>query len=128
MLKRSWLRDLFARPITRPAHPVRRRARLALEALEGRDVPATFTVTNALDDGSAGSLRWAVAQANATPGADTINFSSLFNAAQTITLTGGQLTLTDTTGATSITRPGRGLTVSGGGQSLVFRVNPGVTA
>src|SRR5438309_11987595 len=117
MLKRSWLRDLFARPITRPAHPVRRRARLALEALEGRDVPATFTVTNALDDGSAGSLRWAVGRANATAGADTISFSSLFNLAQAITLTAGQLTLTDTA-TTTITGPGANLlSVSGNNTS-----------
>ena len=38
----------------------------------------------------------AVAQANADGGGDTIVFSSLFNTPQTITLTSGQLELTDT--------------------------------
>jgi hypothetical protein len=28
--------------------------------LEDRIVPSTFTVTNTLDDGSVGSLRWAI--------------------------------------------------------------------
>jgi predicted outer membrane repeat protein len=36
---------------------------------------ATFTVTSLADDGSAGTLRWAVNQANAAAGVDTINFS-----------------------------------------------------
>ena len=31
-----------------------------LEVLEDRTVPSTFTVTNTLDDGSVGSLRWAI--------------------------------------------------------------------
>ena len=35
----------------------------------------TFTVTNALDDGS-GSLREAIDLANATTGADTIDFAA----------------------------------------------------
>ena len=34
-----------------------------------------FTVTNTLDDGSAGSLRWAINQANANSGIDTIDFN-----------------------------------------------------
>ena len=47
---------------------------------------ATFTVTN-LDDSGPGSLRDAIAQANATPDADTINFA----VTGTITLTSGSL-------------------------------------
>jgi len=38
-------------------------------------VPQTYTVTNTLDDGSTGSLRWAISQANAHAGADTIDFN-----------------------------------------------------
>ena len=66
-----WLRQLFR---SAPAVPVVRahRTRLGLQRLEERDTPVTFTVTNVLDDGSTGSLRWAVGQANSTSGADTV--------------------------------------------------------
>ena len=66
MIKRAWLRSLFARP---KSSPVRRRPRL--EALEDRLVPAAYHVTSLLDDGSAGTLRDAITQANANPGPDT---------------------------------------------------------
>ncbi len=36
----------------------------------------TFLVTNA-NDGGTGSLRWAIEQANATPGPDSIDFESI---------------------------------------------------
>jgi hypothetical protein len=74
MTTRSWIRKLFARSV---AHPIRKRphrARLAVQALEDRTVPSTFTVTNLLDDGSVGSLRWAVGQANTAGGDQTIDF------------------------------------------------------
>jgi Right handed beta helix region len=51
------------------------RARLALEPLEERAVPATFTVTN-LNDGDPGSLRQAISAANAAADADIINFTA----------------------------------------------------
>jgi len=66
MTSRSWLRSLLARP---KSSPVRRRPRL--EALEDRLVPAAYHVTSLLDDGSAGTLRDAITQANANPGPDT---------------------------------------------------------
>src|SRR4051812_27672852 len=44
-----------------------------LEALEGRLLYATFTVTTAGDSG-AGSLRQAILSANTTPGVDTVAF------------------------------------------------------
>jgi hypothetical protein len=55
-----------------------RRHRLDLERLEDRLAPATFTVTNTLDDGNPGCLRWAINQANLTAnvgGPDTIAFN-----------------------------------------------------
>src|SRR5262245_4405369 len=126
MSMRSWIRDLFARPSTRTIRKAPRRARLRLEALEERAVPATFTVLNNLDDGSAGSLRWAVDQANASAGADTIDFGDgsasggtnfLDSTPDTITLGGSQLELTDAA-TTTIGGPGANLlSISGGGLS-----------
>lgn len=53
---------------------------------------ATYTVGNVNDSGP-GSLRDAISQANANPGADTITFAS--NVSGTITLTTGSLVITD---------------------------------
>ena len=50
-----------------------RRSRLSLESLEDRLAPATFTVTTTADAG-AGSLRAAITAANASAGADSIEF------------------------------------------------------
>jgi hypothetical protein len=96
--------------------------RLHVEALDERTMPSTFTVTNLLDSG-AGSLRAAVAAANANPGADAINFATT----GTIGLTSGQLDITD---SVTINGPGAGaLTVSGNHASRVFGIagNPTVT-
>ncbi len=49
---------------------------LAVEELEARVAPATFTVVNANDSG-AGSLRQAILDANAAGGADDIAFSGV---------------------------------------------------
>ena len=100
-----------------------------MEVLEARWLPSTFTVTNLLDDGSVGSLRWAVNQVDHTEGANTINFdSTVFNAAKTITLTGSPLELSNAGGAETITGPAAGVTISGGGLSRVFQVDNLVTA
>ena len=129
MTTRSSSRKLFTRPVARTIRKAPRRARLAMEELEDRVCLSTFTVTNTLDDGSTGSLRWAIGQADATGGADTINFDgTVFSTAQTIPLGGTQLELSDTTGATTITGPAAGVTVSGNNLSRVFQVEPGVTA
>ena len=62
-------------------------------------------------------------------GANTIDFdSTVFNTPQTITLTGGQLELSNTSGTETITGPAAGVTVSGGGLSRVFQVDANVTA
>ena len=49
-------------------------ARLRLDRLEDRSVPAVFTVSTTLD-GGAGSLRQAILDANARPGPEVIDFA-----------------------------------------------------
>jgi hypothetical protein len=117
MTATSWFRrPTSARP--RPAaKPARRPFRPRLEALEARTVPSSFLVSN-LNDGGSGSLRQAVLDANAHPGADTIRFAPGLSG--TIHLTGGELDVTDDV---SIQGPGPStLTVSGSGLSRVFGV------
>jgi hypothetical protein len=128
MTMRSWIRNVFTRPAPRPIRKAPHRKRLSVEALEDRTVPSTFSVLNTLDDGSVGSLRWAVEQANLNAGADSIEFdSSVFSSPQTITLTDGPLMLTDAA-ATAITGPGANLlSISGNNESLVFAVNSGAS-
>lgn len=108
------------RPGRTPAKPA---FRPTLTALAPRALLATLTVNGVADDGSAGTLRWAVGQANQSVEADTISFSNLFDTPQTITLTGGSLTLTGSA-ATTITGPGANLlAVSGGNAVGVFVVD-----
>src|SRR5262249_31102316 len=93
-----------------------------LEALGDRIVPSTFHVTT-LADAGAGSLRDAVAAANARAGADTIVFDNGLTG--TIALTGGELDITD-----DVKINGSGadkLTVSGSNLSRVFQVEAGET-
>ena len=61
--------------------------------------------------------------------AQTITFDpTVFATAQTITLAGSQLELSNTSGAETIIGPAVGVTVSGGGLSRVFQVDATVTA
>ena len=60
-----------------------------LEALEDRTVPSTLTVPSAADDGSAGTLRAIIADAQS---GDIIRFAPSL-AGQTITLTSGELAI-----------------------------------
>ena len=53
---------------------------------------------------------------------------NVFDTPQTITLSQGQLALSDTSLMTSITAPAASLTISGGGKSRVFEVDSSVTA
>ena len=86
---------------------------------------STFTVTSTADDGSNGTLRWAIDKAIASNQSAAIVFSSLFNLPQTITLTGGSLGLTSTD-TTTITGPGANLlTISGNKTSGVFDIDGG---
>jgi hypothetical protein len=128
----SWLRS--ARSLLVPSgtenghHPTRLRkramaAQLSVERLEDRTVPSTFTVHNLADSGP-GSLRQAVLDANAQPGADVIRFAPAARDG-TIALTGGELSITDDL---TINGPGaRRLTISGNDASRVFSVSGGAT-
>lgn len=124
------------RPVQRFAFASRpdqhHRRRPVLEVLEGRALLATFTVNSLGDAGTgsngAGDLRYCINQANANDQANTIVFdSSVFSTPQTITLSGGQLELSDTGGTQTITGPAAGVTI-GGGNSRVFQVDSGVAA
>ncbi|MBI1918423.1 MAG: FG-GAP repeat protein [Planctomycetes bacterium] len=113
-----WLRPLPSGRSRRnaPAHPRQRVARLVVEALEDRYVPSTLTVTSALDDGSAGTLRAVV---NAAAAGDVITFDPLLNG-QTITLTQGEINI-----AEDLTVQGPGaslLSISGNNASRIFNV------
>jgi hypothetical protein len=103
-------------------------------ALEDRRLLATFTVESTADTLTAGvptqgTLRWAIDQANATAGDNTIQFdSSAFSMPQTILLTQGQLELSQAGTTETVTGPSTGVTVNGGGASRAFQVDSGVTA
>src|SRR5262249_13724438 len=126
MTMRSWMRNWFSRPVTRPIRKAPPRCRPTVEVLEERWVPSTIVVNNPTNTPVAGliDLREALAMANTNVGDDTITFDpTVFNTARTITLGGTQLELTDTTGATTITGPSVGVTVSGDNASRVFQVD-----
>jgi len=89
---------------------------------------SVVTVTNPNDSGD-GSLRWAVEQANQLEGPDTITFDpNVFFPGMTIELNSGQLSLTDTTGTTTIDGSGASVTVYGTNFSRVLTVGAGVSA
>lgn len=75
-----------------------------LERLETRRLLATFTVTNTNDSGT-GSLPWAVQQANATPGANNVNFNIPGGGVKTINLSSA-LTASNPITLDATTQPG----------------------
>ncbi len=105
----------------------RGRFRPDLLALEDRRLPSTFTVNSVADDGSIGTLRWAVEQAN-YGSSNTVAFDpAVFGTARSILLSEGSLLLSS--GSITIDGPGAGLlTVEGKGIQRVFEVNAGVRA
>src|SRR5262249_1245057 len=128
----SWVRNLFTRRVRRPIGRASSRPRPALEVLEDRWCPATYTVDRLGDSGAgsgnAGDLRYCINQANAQPGEGTDVFDKgVFGTAQTITLTHGQLELKDTA-VTMITGSAAGVTISGNNASRVFQIDSKATA
>ncbi len=113
---RNGKHDRVRRPRAKPAA-----FRPRLEALEGRDVPSTLTVTSSLDNGAPGTLRAEIAAAKSK---DTIVFAPGVDGA-TITLTSGQLEISKNV---TIQGPGAGLlTIDGDLQSRIFQVDAKVT-
>lgn len=69
---------------------------IAALALTGRAAAATFTVTSTgTASGTAGTLAWAIAQANGTAGVDTINFAITGTAPFTIDMAAATLAITE---------------------------------
>jgi parallel beta-helix repeat protein len=98
-------------------------SRPTLEALEDRLAPAVFTVNTTLDNNTAGSLRWAITQANANPGS-MINVSiGPFGSKQSIGLNPALGALPAITAATIIDATTQG----GGGAPLVEINGNGIT-
>ena len=121
MTVRSWARNLFARPVTRSIRQAAARCRPHLEVLEDRLAPAADQVTSLSDDGSAGTLRDAITQANANPGPDTIDFQ----VTGTIALAGGLLPAFTDSATTTVTGPSGGITLDAHRASGIFQVNRG---
>jgi hypothetical protein len=113
----------------------RHRLPFRLEYLEGRLAPATFTVLNTAD-GGAGSLRQAILDANANPGANRIAFDVSGGGVQTIRPASPLPDLTNPVVIDGSTQPGyagmplielngsaagadaNGLTLQGGGSTV----------
>ena len=125
---RTWLHKvsskLFRHPIrrARPSEDIRRAARLRMEMLEDRLLPATFTVTDTSDNASdTGSLRYAIDNlaSGSAASTNTINFS--LPSGSTVTLSNGALTISQ---GVTISGPGADLlSVSGNNASNVFTIN-----
>ena len=120
---------------------VRKRARRRLaiggpypERLEVRVLPANILVVNSTDDTTAaGTLRWAIGQANTLGGDQTIRFDpGVFATPQTISLASALPDLADTTGTVTINGPGNTTITrsqaAGMPQFRLFTVDSGVTA
>jgi hypothetical protein len=118
----------------RDAARLMRRLRPTVLALEGRELLSTIWTVNSTGDagtgsGNSGDLRYCIAGADSTSGDNTINFS----VSGTITLSGSQLELKNTSGDASqtieIDGPGASvLSISGNKASGVFQIDSGVTA
>jgi hypothetical protein len=134
---KSWFRlrngtgavRLVGRDRDRAAGAARRRVSLDVLVLEAREMLSqtlTIPVTSTADSGP-GTLRAAVAVANTATKPVEIDFA--LNGAATITLTSGQLTLSNTAVPITIAGPGPDLlAVSGNNASGIFQIRRGVEA
>ena len=122
---------------TSPSSRIRRSRRVrrpGCESLEARQLLSSFTVNEFNVDSAttSGSLRWALTQATTSPGNNTVTFDpTVFSVPRTITLTAGELSLTDTnpSGGVTVSGPGANLlTVSGNHASRVFDTTGGSAA
>ena len=117
-------------PCRRPALQ-RRAARPRLEALEGRALLSSWTVTSTADDGTSGTLRWAITQANADtdPAGAIVQFDSkVFSTPQTISLSSTleltNIVVPEKIDATNVSP----VTISGNKAVRVLQVDSSVTA
>src|SRR5437899_9354570 len=100
---------------------------LAIWAVPSKATTPCSTVTSTADDGSSGTLRYAIAQANVGP-CDTIVFN-LSSHPATITLAQGQLEISNTSNPITISGPGAAnVAISGNNAGRVFYIDSGVTA
>src|SRR2546423_15138826 len=87
---------------------------LLASVLSSATLAQTFTVVRNADDTSAGSLRWAITQANSVAGAATVNFNPALTGANTITLTSDLPSITNPSGVTPNARGGPRLATNAG--------------
>jgi predicted outer membrane repeat protein len=128
MFKPTVICKLFATGSPRNPRRSSTRLRPALMALDERQllsgivVHDPIVVDNPTDIPRAGQidLRQAIEKANTQGGRNTINFSSVFDTRQTITLMAGQLQVTDED--LTIHGPAAGLTVNGNNNSRILDV------
>ncbi len=115
--------------VVRARDRARNRLRPDLVQLEERRLLSTFAVNSTADDGSHGTLRWAVAQANVASSPSQIEIN-LGTSAAAIILSQGQLELSDTSASIAIyDGSGQGpVTISGNGASRVIQIDSQVTA
>ncbi len=105
-----------------PTQPIRRSAMLKLDALETRDVPTNFSVTNLHDTVAAGSLRWAINQVNASTTATnsiSINTTGLLNLTAALPKIAHEVTIINSSGG--------GFTINGGNAFQILLVGAPVT-
>lgn len=105
----------------------RRGTALRVESLEGRQLLATFTVTNTAD-GGAGSFRQAILDANAASGADTIAFNIAGTGVKTISVNSPLPDVTDPVTIDGFTQPGTSANTLSGGSNAVLLISTPVPA